>query len=65
MSSGKSAPSLASACPDLLVRTYTACDPDGWTLRAGEADKRGLRSRSRPSRTGVGADLGYKNTQRS
>jgi hypothetical protein len=36
MSSGKPAPSLGSACPDLLVRTYTGCDPDGCTLRAGE-----------------------------
>ena len=39
MSSGKSAPSLGSACPDLLVRTYTGCDPDGRTLREGEVDK--------------------------
>jgi hypothetical protein len=38
MSSGKSAPSLGSACPDLRVRTYTG-DPDGCTLRAGEVDK--------------------------
>ena len=38
MNSGKSAPSLGSACPDLLVRTYTCSDPDG-TLRAGEVDK--------------------------
>jgi hypothetical protein len=39
MSNGKSAASLGSACPDLLVRTYTCCHPDGCTSRAGEVDK--------------------------
>ena len=39
MSSGKSAPWLGSACPGLLVRTYTGCDPDGCTFRACEVDK--------------------------
>ena len=39
MNSGKSAPSLGSACPDLLVRTYAGCDPAARTLRAGEVEK--------------------------